>query len=92
MWLRQPVSFGKNIENCLILPHFTVCYFCLPVILSVLNLIDGQYLQNVVFSFEMGSNGQNQSSPDSHLSWWKYFFQIMLNEVLKICEKGCLLI
>ena len=37
---------------------------------SVLILIDVQYLQNVVFSFEMGSNGQNQSLSDSHL-WIK---------------------
>ena len=37
---------------------------------SVLILIDGQYLQNVVFSFELGSNGQNQSLSDPHL-WIK---------------------
>ena len=29
-------------------------------------LIDVQYLQNIVFSFEGGSNGQNQSSSGSH--------------------------
>ena len=48
-----------------------ICYsviFVLPLY-SVLILIDVQYLQNVVFTFEMGSNGQNQSSSDSHL--WK---------------------
>ena len=37
---------------------FNYVIFTLSVILSVLNLIDVQYLQNVVFSFEMGSNGQ----------------------------------
>ena len=30
------------------------------------NLIDVQYLQKVVFSFEKGSNGQNHSSSGSH--------------------------
>ena len=29
-------------------------------------LIDAQYLQNVFFSFEKGSNGQNHSSSDSN--------------------------
>ena len=29
-------------------------------------LIDVQYIQNVVFSFKKGSNGQNHSSSDSH--------------------------
>ena len=32
----------------------------------ILVLIDLQYIQNVVFSFEKGSNGQNHSSSDSH--------------------------
>ena len=32
----------------------------------ILILIDVQYLQNVVFSFEKGSNGQNHSSSGSH--------------------------
>ena len=32
----------------------------------ILVLIDIQYMQNVVFSFEKGSNGQNHSSSDSH--------------------------
>ena len=31
-------------------------------------LIDVQYIQNVVFSFKKGSNGQNHSSSDSHHS------------------------
>ena len=31
-------------------------------------LIDVQYLQNVVFSFEKDSNGQNHYLPDSHYS------------------------
>ena len=38
--------------------HLLFSHFCLPLY-SVLILIDVQYLQNVVFSFEMGSNGQN---------------------------------
>ena len=32
----------------------------------ILVLIDVQYIQNVVSSFEKGSNGQNHSSSDSH--------------------------
>ena len=32
-----------------------------------------QYLQNVVLSFEIGSNGPNQASSDSHLSIKKSF-------------------
>ena len=32
----------------------------------ILVLIDVQYIQNVVFSFEKASNGQNHSSSDSH--------------------------
>ena len=32
----------------------------------ILILINGQYLQNVVFSFEKGSNSQNHSSSNSH--------------------------
>ena len=31
-----------------------------------LTLIDFQYLQKVVFSFEKGSNGQNHSSSGTH--------------------------
>ena len=48
-------------------PVLHLCHFCFTFILFVLNLIV-QYLQNVVFSFEIGSNSQNQSSSDSHLS------------------------
>ena len=50
---------------------FNYVIFVLPVIVSILNLIDVQYLQNVVFSSEMG---QNQSSSDTHHSWRKSFF------------------
>ena len=32
----------------------------------VLVLIDVRYIQNVVVSFEKGSNGQNHTSSDSH--------------------------
>ena len=32
----------------------------------ILILIDAHYLQNVVFSFEKGSNGQNHFFSDSH--------------------------
>ena len=49
-----------------------ICSFVIFVLPSycVLILIDIQFLQNVVFSFEMGSNGQNQSPSGSHL-WIK---------------------
>ena len=32
----------------------------------ILILIDNKYLQDVVFSFEKGSNGQSHFPPDSH--------------------------
>ena len=34
----------------------------------ILVLIDVQYIQNVVFCFEKGSNGQNHSSSDFQLA------------------------
>ena len=34
--------------------------------MQILILINVQYLQNVVFSFEKGLNGQNYSSSDFH--------------------------
>ena len=38
----------------------------------ILILIDVQYLQNLVFSFEKGSNVQNHSLSDSHHSIKKF--------------------
>ena len=38
----------------------------------ILILIDVQYLQNVVFSFEKGLNVQNHSLSDSHHPTWKF--------------------
>ena len=38
----------------------------------ILILIDVQYLQNLVFSFEKGLNVQNHSLPDSHHSIKKF--------------------
>ena len=38
----------------------------LKVTLTLIS-VDSQYVQNVVFSFEIGSNGQNHSSSDSYL-------------------------
>ena len=35
-------------------------------VMLILILIDVQYLQNIVFSFEKGSNSQNYSSSGSH--------------------------
>ena len=43
----------------------TSCSLHTQVIL-ILVLIDVQYLQNVVFKFKIGSNGQNHSSLDFH--------------------------
>ena len=37
----------------------------------ILVLIGVQYLQNIVFSFEKGLNGQNHSLSDSHHLIWK---------------------
>ena len=55
--------------SCLAVVICSSVIFVLPSY-CVLILIDVQYLQNAVFSLEMGSNGQNQSSPGSHL-WIK---------------------
>ena len=50
--------FNLTETSCLAV---VICSSVIFVLLSfcVLILIDAQYLQNVVFSFEMGSNGQN---------------------------------
>ena len=56
-------------SSCLAVVICCSVIFVLPSY-SVLILIDVQYLQNVVFRFEMGSDGQNQCSSDSHL-WIK---------------------
>ena len=44
----------------------------------ILILIDVQYLQNLVFSFEKGSNVQNHSLSDSHHSIKKFSQQNFL--------------
>ena len=38
----------------------------LKVTLTLIS-VDSQYVQNIVFSFEIGSNGQNHSSSGSYL-------------------------
>ena len=53
--------------SCLAVVICSSVIFVLPSY-SVLILIDVQYLQNVIFSFEMDSNGKNQSSSDPHIS------------------------
>ena len=52
--------------------HCSCTIFILPSyslytqVMLILILINVQYLQNVVFSFEKGSSGQNHSLSDSH--------------------------
>ena len=46
--------------------HFLTLYSLYTQAMLILILINVQYLQNVVFSFENGLNGQNLSSSDSY--------------------------
>ena len=58
---------ASNISHC----SCTIFYFNFVLFvhtgLVILILIDVQYLQNVVFSFEKGSNGRIHSSDSHHL-------------------------
>ena len=45
-------------------------------VMLVLSLIDAQYLQNVVFSFEEGLYGQNHSFSDTHHPIKNFFSKI----------------
>ena len=49
----------------------------------ILILIDVQYLRNVVFNFEKGSNGQNYSTSDSH-----YLIKNSPREISHVCHWG----
>ena len=51
--------------------HFFNFIFLYKQVMLIWILIDIQYLENVVFSFEKGSNGQNHSLSDSHPQWRK---------------------
>ena len=59
-------------KNTLFLPvvfapvQFLTSYSLNTQVMLILILIDVQYLQNVIFSFEKGLNGQNYSSSGSH--------------------------
>ena len=46
--------------------HFLTLYSLYTQAMLILILINVQYLQNVVFSFENGLNGQNHPSSDSY--------------------------
>ena len=59
----------------------------------ILILFHVQYLQNVVFSFEKGSSGQNQSLTDSHHPVEKFLqatfpSPLPLTTIWKTLEKG----
>ena len=57
----------------LLLYHFILTSYSLfTQVITVLILIDVQYLQNVGFSFEKGSKGQNHFSSDSQHPIKKY--------------------
>ena len=60
----------------LLLYHFILTSYSLfTQVVTILILIDVQYLQNVVFSFEKGSKGQSHSSSDSQHPIKKYIKQ-----------------
>ena len=62
--------FSYNHCSCTIF-ILTLNYLYIEVVL-ILILIDVQYLQNVVFRFKKGLNGQNHSLSDSHHPIKKY--------------------
>ena len=49
-----------------LLYHFLTLHSLNTQVMPILILINAQYLQNVVFSFENGLNGQNYSLLDSY--------------------------
>ena len=76
---------------------FLISYSLYTPVLLILILINAQYLENVVFSFEKGSSSQNLSSSDHHhliknpLN--KSFIPLPLNAILKtllfaVCDNG----
>ena len=61
--------------------------------MSILILINVQYFQNVVFSFEKGLSGQNHSLSDSQhpiekFSPGKFHIPLCLNAIWKTLDKG----
>ena len=72
-------------------PNFYPSYSLHMQVMLIVISINVQYLQNVVFSFEKGSSGQNYSLPDSHHPIEKPTWQIShpptLNTIWKIMGK-----
>ena len=56
----------QNKKYCCCTIFISTPYSLYTQVMLILILINVQYLQNVVFSFEGGSNGQNHSSSGSH--------------------------
>ena len=63
--LRPNENFIYNCNHCSC-TLFLTSYSLYKQVMLIWILIDVQYLQNIVFSFEKGSNGQNHSLSDSH--------------------------
>ena len=59
-------NFIFSCNHCSYTAFILTLYALYTLVMSVFILIDVQYLQNVVFSFENSSNGQNHSSSVSN--------------------------
>ena len=59
-------NFIFSCNHCSYTIFVLTLYALYTLVMSVFILIDVQYSQNVVFSFENSSNGQNHSSSDSN--------------------------
>ena len=64
--LQPNKNFIFSCNHCSCTIFILISYPLYTQAMLILILIDVQYLQNVVFSFGKGSNGQNHSSSDSH--------------------------
>ena len=65
MLIRPNKKFDFSCGNCSCTTFVLTSYSLYTQIMLILILINVKYLQNVVFGFENGLNGQNHSLPDS---------------------------
>ena len=66
LWNKQGYQHSTDIFVNNIFNLLPWCFLHTQIMLIILILINVQYLQNVVFSFQKGSSGQNHSLSDSH--------------------------
>ena len=66
MLIRPNKKFKFSCGHCSCTTFILTSYSLYTQVMLILILINVQYLQDVVFDFEKGLNGQNHSWPDSH--------------------------